>query len=148
MSFYQCKHFKIHELVHPIVMQKYDEVNAWELLDKRMLRVADHLREKFGLCIINDWYTSGEYENSGLRVDYGSPGSAHMFGKAFDLKFPHANNIDVYHYILNQSGYLYDLGLRRIEHISSTPSWIHIDSKPAITKVNPGEIYSFLPSRN
>lgn len=142
---YHCKHFIIEELVHPTVLEKYGEEESWKMLNTGMLKVIDHLQEQLGTCTINNYKWGGECENSGLRVNYGSAGSAHRFGCAYDLKFKNASVAEVHKYIEENQEELYELGLRRVEHISATPTWTHIDCKPATDKVGPGEIYFFQP---
>jgi len=47
MSIYKCKHFGIKELVSEGTYNKRGE-KAWQLLDDRILRTIDFLRETYG----------------------------------------------------------------------------------------------------
>lgn len=138
------RHFALSELVHPDILAAYGD-KAWNLLDLRMIKVIDHLRNILGPCTINNYRWGGGCRNSGLRTTYRSPGSAHRFGMAYDLKFRDASTKDAHHYIRENQEKLYDLGLRRVENLSATPTWCHIDGKPAPLQVNPGGIYFFNP---
>lgn len=96
---YKCNHFKIYELVSPLVYNKYGET-AWQFIDPRLLITLDWLREHLGKPItINDWYWKGRFTQRGIRCNmdpmmvsltekgkvYCSP---HPFGQAadFDVK--------------------------------------------------------------
>lgn len=80
---YQCKYFKIKELVHPSFLD-VNETILWRLFDDRLLKMADKIREKYGSCTVN---ASG-LTDCGLRqIDSktGAKFSAHKFGRALDL---------------------------------------------------------------
>lgn len=134
----------IQELVTPEVYRDYGE-KAWDLLDPRILNVIQFLGSAFGRIVINNWHRKGGYSNSGLRTTYGSKGSCHRYGMAFDLKFLDCDIKKVYNYIKAHQEELFVLGLRRVEHIDATPTWLHIDSKPFPHKAKYGEIYFFKP---
>lgn len=55
---YKCKHFTIEELVHPWILKKIGEVNAWLRLDGDVLRDLDFIRE--------EWFKT---EGSGIYVN-------------------------------------------------------------------------------
>ncbi len=139
-----CKHFRLDELVHPEILKSHGK-QAWCLLDPRMLRVLDWFRDYLGLIVINDYAGGGCFKNSGLRTTFGSPGSAHRFGCGFDIKVKDREPPEVHHFIKNNERELYRIGLRRVEHVSATPTWTHIDSKPAPLHTSPGTIYFFHP---
>lgn len=120
-----------------------------QLIDPCLFEIVQFLRDKFGGITINNKYWGGQYNMSGLRpanATVGAPKSAHKKGKALDLKF---NNdlIDpsgVYHYILQNQELFYKMGLRRMEKIEHTPTWLHIDTIDKGTQyIN--KIYTFNP---
>lgn len=83
---YKCKHFVIQELVDSETYAQRGE-KAWELLDDRILRYIDSVRDVFGPLTINNWHVGGDREWSGLRTvrsPYYSPYSQHSFGRALD----------------------------------------------------------------
>ena len=50
---YKCDYFAIHELIPPSVYEARGE-KAWELLDDRLLKTIDTLRDRFGPATINN----------------------------------------------------------------------------------------------
>ena len=126
---YRPKHFKLAELVDPhFLTMPGDEV--WAMLDDNALRAIDGLRELFGPLLIN----GRGYTESGLRrpdTKTGAKMSQHKAGKAFDLK-PLQKGVTVrmiYDWIIANQSEAYALGIRRVEDIAHTPTWLHIDSK-------------------
>ena len=122
---YECRHFKIHELVS---QDTYGDrgLLAWELLDWRLLHTIDSLRDKYGPITVNDYFWGGKYEWSGLR-DPDSPNyrkySQHTFGRAVDLKFKNTTPDKVRQDILdNPDDFIY---INSVE--LDTDSWLHID---------------------
>jgi hypothetical protein len=125
---YQCKYFKIQELVPPEVFEKRG-YKSWELMDQKMLIVIDRLRDMFGPMIINNWHIGGERKWSGLRTPdspYYSPYSQHTFGRAFDIIFTEAGIDDVRRYILNHESEFPEIG-----GVELDTSWLHIDGRNA-----------------
>ena len=114
----------ISELVHPDILKHNNEHTCWEFLDPKLLMFIEFIGLKFGRIIINN----KQYTNSGLRYNFGSRGSAHMFGMAFDLKFLDTTVISVYTWIKENQELCYAMGLRRVEDTKFTPTWLHVDS--------------------
>ena len=124
---YRPTNFVIQELVPPIIFNAMGE-RAWELLDERALRTLQALRDKFGPITINTWHSGGGFKESGLReqnTTTGAPRSAHKRGMAFDCKPKFCTPREMYDYILDNQGE-FPL-IRRLEHIDSTPTWLHFD---------------------
>lgn len=87
---YKCKYFKIRELVHPSFIG-VNETILWGLMDVRVLKYADQIREKYGPCTVN----ANGLTDCGLRKTDSTTGarfSAHKFGRALDL---HIRDIEV-----------------------------------------------------
>jgi hypothetical protein len=121
---YRCKHFGIQELVPPKVYEDRGS-KAWELLDDRLLKTVDALRERFGACIINNWSFGGSYSESGLRTPESKhyrPYSQHSFGRAADCKFKVDIEI-IRQYILSNPDSFEYINFVELD----TPSWLHID---------------------
>ena len=100
---YKCKHFLIEELVPPKVYADRGR-KAWELIDVRILKTIDMLRDKYGQMTINNWKWAGSREWSGLRTPnspYYSPYSQHTFGRAVDIIFKDKTAEEVRQDILN-----------------------------------------------
>ena len=81
---YKCKYFKIKELVNPELLKTIPENTLWSMFDDRLLKCADLIREKYGVCTVN----SGSWVDCGFRAidsKNGAKWSAHKFGRALDL---------------------------------------------------------------
>ena len=132
---YKCKHFKLQELVSPLVFNKYGDF-GWSFFDAEILKDLDKIREIFGSAItINTWLFGGNTTQCGLRsnmdkmVKYKKNVycSAHCMGKAFDLHC--VDNVRLF-------GVIYDMikkgelkAIKRLESRSSTKdAWVHVDS--------------------
>ena len=128
---YRPKHFALNELVPPDVIQARGE-QAWQLMDERILRGADWLREKFGPCVINGKFNGKGFSESGLRnplTTTGARWSQHKFGRAVDMKFLKVNVKEVYDYILANQPEARANGITCVENINATPSWLHADCR-------------------
>lgn len=94
------------------------------LIDERLIKADQLLRDKFGAVTINNWWVGGNREWSGLRTKespYYSLTSQHTFGRASDKLFAHAPAEVVRKYI--QANWK-ELGITCIE---SDVSWVHSD---------------------
>jgi hypothetical protein len=128
---YRPKYFQLHEVVYPGAIQARGE-KAWELMDERILRGADWLREKFGPCVINGKLGGKSFTESGLRDPFTATGakfSQHKFGRAVDLKFVRVTAKEVYDYILKNQPEARENGITTVEDIAHTPTWCHIDCR-------------------
>ena len=133
---YKCKYFKIQEVVPPQVFHDRGE-KAWQLLDDRILRVADLLREQFGTAIVNNWHVGGDYQWSGLRTPdspYYSPYSQHTCGRALDIKFSNATAEEVRTWIKENEDVLWDLGI--CVTLEEGVSWLHVDVRSSSQTVS------------
>jgi hypothetical protein len=128
---YRPKYFALNEVVYPGAIQARGE-QAWQLMDERILRGADWLREKFGPCTINGKFNGKGFSESGLRDPFtttGSKFSQHKFGRALDLKFHKVTCKEVYDYIIRNPGEARDNGITTVEDINYTGSWLHCDCR-------------------
>jgi hypothetical protein len=126
----RTKYFNIQELVHPFYYNRFGN-GAWKFLNERQLYIIDYLREEIDEPItINNWHVGGKLDSCGLRPfndPDGAEFSIHKFGGATDLHFKKSSPKLVYDYILANEKKFYDIGIRRIENIKYTPTWVHID---------------------
>lgn len=124
------KYFVIQEFVSPEIYKLRGEKSI-ELVDSRIIKVANGLREYFKVPItINNWHEGGQYKESGLRdfsTTTGAKFSQHKFGRAIDCKFQGLDPKDIRKTILNNQKYFLELGLTCIE--ADTPTWVHIDCR-------------------
>lgn len=121
---YRCQYFVLQELLPPNV---YHDRPSWELLDDRLLRALDALRERYGPMIVNNWHTGGERQWSGLRTPespYYSRYSQHSFGRAADCLFSLTTAEKVRESILASPD---DPAHRLITSFEEETSWLHID---------------------
>jgi len=152
MAIYIPKHFSIKEYVPPHV---YDERGdkAWELMDARLLRSDDLLRERYGRVFINTWAFSSDplgmtFRQSGLRTwqhylekgaNYHDPNpgqeitakekyfrsySQHKFGRASDKKFMDVEVEEIRQDILT---YCDAPWAEEIMSMELDTSWLHTD---------------------
>ena len=135
--------------------------NGFNTMDENIFIIAQKLRDLYGNPIqINNWwshYSSNkhkmtidklieeiEYLNSKGRINIwsglrtykckiGSRKSAHRFGMAIDPKGDEKKFMKI---IRGNAEEFYSLGLRRLEDISITPGWLHMDTLERRTKPN------------
>jgi len=127
----KAKYFNIKEFVSLNVYKKYGE-SAWRFIDEKLIITMDALRENLGRPIIINSYGRNLHQR-GLRANKdeivesktGYYISQHCLGKASDFHVVGMTIREVYDHILNNRE-LYPY-IKRIENISKTPTWIHID---------------------
>jgi len=123
---YRCNHFQLHELLPPDIYYARGDA-GWQLLDERLLRAIDALRDRYGPMTVNDWYWGGEREWSGLRTPdspYYSPTSQHTYGRATDNLFANYTAEQVRAEILEHPD---EPAHKRINSLELDVSWLHID---------------------
>lgn len=139
------KYFYLDELVDPeTYFLEFD--NGLSKLDERLPTLLDYLREDYGKPLtVNTWWTSylankdkNEVLNriladknvrkySGFRSKMcliGAVGSAHRKGKGVDIK---GNPKELYELIKNNAAIYHNFGVMRLEDITITPTWLHLD---------------------
>ena len=85
--YYQSKHFKVCELVPKSLYDVEGELSIL-VMDERILWTIDALRDKFGVPItVNNWSSGGSFSQRGFRNDtnVGAPLSQHRYGRACDF---------------------------------------------------------------
>lgn len=130
---YIPKYFQIKELVNPEILKKVPESTLWMMFDDRLLRCADLIREKYGVCTVN---ASGLVD-CGLR-DWTSPTgakySAHKFGRGLDLHIrsielqfagDKAGKIKAYNKVRDELMHDYHFDCLNFE---DGISWLHVDT--------------------
>lgn len=94
------------------------------LIDDRLIRADQILRDKFGPVTINNWWDGGDRTWSGLRLPESpvfSPNSQHTFGRASDKIFRDVSAEEVRKYIEQDWK---ELGITCIE---ANVNWVHSD---------------------
>ena len=139
------QNFILEEFVAPDIYAERGDKSI-ELLDNRIISLAQFFRDYFGSITINNWDSGGQYKESGLRsftTTTGAKWSQHRFGRGADLKFTGTTPQKAYAEVLKHQKLFYEKGLRVMENITATPSWLHIDirylnsAEQKITIVNP-----------
>lgn len=124
------KHFQVSELVPEGIHKQWGEKARW-FIRPELMKLLDFIREDVGCSItINNWQWGGGHQYSGFRPPQCSIGgklSQHRFGAGADLKFKGKTVQEVYAYILKNEARFLAAGLRCLEDIRDTPSWLHVD---------------------
>jgi uncharacterized protein YcbK (DUF882 family) len=126
-KYYLPKHFSVNELVPPEVYAEMHDA-AIILLDDRILRILDAVRDHFGVpVVVNNYHTGGTLRQRGLRtvmVSGGAKHGAHFYGRAADFDVQDMTADMVRHEILaNKSLDDFDL----ITGMETGISWVHLD---------------------
>ncbi len=125
----KSKYFKLKELVSEDVLAKYGD-KAWEFLDDRLIITLDQIREALGKPMV---VNTSSMKQRGYRANKdpmvanksGYYCSQHTMGRAVDFHVIGMSIEEVYNYI--KENYKQFPYLRRLEHIESAPTWVHID---------------------
>lgn len=137
-----CNHFYLDELF-PKSLCDSEGINALVRIDQRMLKVIDTFRDIIGRPVwINNWYHGGDIDEAGWRdpnTTTGAVRSAHkqiwkgsdgkLYSLATDNHVSQMSGQQLYNVFVAHAKTFYDLGVRRIEHYSLTPGWLHMDMK-------------------
>ena len=132
---YKCKHFKIQELVSPIVYNQWGD-KAWMFFDEDFLKDLDIIREHWGRAIIvNNWANGGNLKQCGLRSNLDDLVknkktlylSAHCMGKAVDMHDSKGSNKALFNLVYNLIEQKRLKKIKRLENLVNTPTWIHAD---------------------
>lgn len=124
----KSKNFKLQEFLPRHVYEERNE-KGWQLLDDRLIAVADRLKDKFplGTMTINNWLWGGNRNWSGLRTPespYYSPYSQHTFGRAFDAVFSYYKAEDVRKYLIDNKHEFPEItGIENFDGMT----WVHVD---------------------
>ena len=124
--------FWLDEFICPEIYGKFGHASRW-FLHYPIVEVCQYIRTTTGKPVtINNWYTGGSYEYSGLRPltgDVGAEHSLHRYGRAADIKIKGMQPVEVKAFIKEHWPQLQQLGLTTIENITHTPTWTHLDCR-------------------
>ena len=126
-------YFDVRELVDANTFKALSVNAAW-LIDPKIVRVLDLLREKLGApVVVNNWHTGGPFKSSGFRSMSDKTGamfSQHRRGCAADVKVSGRTPKDVLSVINANFEEFKAAGLTTIEDVNFTPTWLHLDCRP------------------
>lgn len=130
---YIPKYFKLQEFFpKDYFNQTYSKLGErmWLLIDNRILWTADHLRERYGPMIANDWLWRVNNGNNyrGFRPSdctIGATFSQHRFGRALDCKFKHVDVEEIRQEIIQNDAF----DFKYITTVEMDVSWLHFDCR-------------------
>lgn len=133
---YKSKYFKLYELLPPSIYK--NEQEGWELLDERLLKTMDVIREILCVPLIaNTWLQGGTFTQRGYREQSsstGAPKSQHKIGRALDIVSNKMSADEMRKKIIENKDQLpYNI------RIEDGVSWLHVDVK----EENSSKIYLF-----
>jgi hypothetical protein len=137
--YYRPRHFVLQELVPKEVFDVLGE-KAWILLDGRILWTLDALRDKIGVALtVNDWSSGGNFQQRGFRtVAIDARYSQHMRGAAADFDI---QGIAADDFRQRVRGGHFGKELKYITRIEDNVNWIHIDTADVDRRANNGIIF-------
>lgn len=126
------RNFWLDEFICPEIYGRFGHASRW-FLRLEIVEICQYIRTQTGKAIIvNNWYTGGPYEQSGLRPltgDVGAEHSLHRYGCAADIKVADMTPFQVKEFIQAHWPQLQQIGLTTIENIKHTPTWTHLDCR-------------------
>lgn len=126
------ENFYLDEFIHPVIYAARG-AKSIQLIDHRMILLAQFIRDNMGPIFINTWATGGDRKNSGLRYwkePLGATWSQHYFGNAFDCVSPQYKPKDIHEFLLANQDQLIERGwLTTLEALKDTPTWTHVDNR-------------------
>lgn len=133
------KNFHDHELVDPEIMENDDLLADW-FISEWQIQVAEELRKRYGVIIINDYGFGGgtyaediTYNYSGTRPPFkhviGAMWSQHKFMNALDVKPKELTNDELKDDILKNEQFFLNLGVTTMESRDIADTWTHLDGR-------------------
>lgn len=123
---YKCKYFGLKELFPPIIYNSIENKEIlWWMMDDRLLKTLDMLRDKYGPLLCNNWNQG--LRNRGFREPDSSTGakySQHKLGRAADLT-PYKTTVDQMRNDLLANPFAEEF--KYITCVELDVSWLHID---------------------
>ena len=121
-------HFTLAELMPKKYLHVVSSERLWAMFDPKLLSSLDILRDYTNKSIYIN-YGSMQcrgYRDCDVCGGVGGALSAHRLGRAVDLNIEGMSSEEVFHMLLKKQ-HLFP-GIRRMEDISKTPTWTHIDT--------------------
>lgn len=146
------KYFRYYECVQSDTASRHGIINIptedeLEAIIYHSRNVLDPIREKFGSFSPTSWFRCEELEKMLCYSSYKTwcvkrnihvckaswmlylDRKSHPKGESTDIKIPGVSNIDLYNWIKNESGIIYDqLILEFVPHDNPFDGWVHVSS--------------------
>ena len=130
---HNSEYFDVRELVDANTFKALGINAAW-LIEPKIVRVLDLLRDKLGApVVVNNWHVGGPFKSSGFRSMSDKTGamfSQHRRGCAADVKVSGRTPKDVLSVINANFEEFKSAGLTTVEDVNFTPTWLHLDCRP------------------
>jgi hypothetical protein len=101
---------------------------------ERQVNITQFIRTRTGLPVtVNNWWGGGRLQERGLRMPNSTVGGAlsqHRLMNAGDISIGNWTGKQMYDFVVENARALFNLGVRRIETHTLTPTWLHLDCKP------------------
>lgn len=126
MKYYSPRHFRPEEFVPPEIFQKLGNQSLL-VMDYRILKTADTIRDVFGKVTINNWFWGGQRRYSGFRhaaCVVGAVYSQHRFGRAVDCILDGVSAEEARKAILKNPG-----RFPYITVLEDRVDWLHVDCR-------------------
>lgn len=126
------KNLSLEEYMPPEIIKSYGD-RAIRLLDDRVVKIDQALRERYGIIYINSFGLNYRgYRPDSYYKNNPNSQSQHRYGRASDKHFKDIGVDEVYADILKNQQYWLGLGLTTMENIKFTKSkgktgWLHTD---------------------
>ena len=139
---YKPKYFKAHEFLSEAEHNRNGGYYLNNIMDGRILAIADELRARYGSTTINNYKYGGIRRWSGIRTpdsEWYEPRSQHSFGRAIDCVFSGITAEEVRADIRKR-------GIEVFSHITDSVTiedgvnWLHVDvrnNKKGVNFFNP-----------
>lgn len=125
-------HFYLEEFVPKELFSKFGDKSIW-FIDQRIIDISEVLRQRFNKAvIINNWHSSGAFNNRGFRMPdcpIGGFLSQHKRGNAIDVNVGDLTPQEVYKDLIENFSIYSKAGLTTVEDIALTTGWCHIDTR-------------------
>jgi hypothetical protein len=122
------KNFYLDEFIDKDTYKRWGEKSIW-FIDRDIISIAQFFREHFDVAIT---INGSGYNMSGFRppsTDVGASLSQHRFGRAIDMKFNCMTIEEVYEEVMKNEKRFLLAGVRAVEGIAHTPTWLHVDKR-------------------
>lgn len=122
------------EVICPEIYRLFGE-SSIRFMDVRVVMAWQYIREITGKPVhFNNWWNGGDLDERGLRLfttKTGAKYSMHKYGNALDGSVEGMTSAQVHDLILdekNQTYFIQNGMITRLEDLDYTPTWVHTDN--------------------